>query len=431
MSNLCIYTIFDNKTGKPRCTGVKDGDNIKICDIYRPGAGKVIKKIDSIKKTIREILIKANANKRNIVISDFKSHIKAFDIPRDHREWNVYDVHLSDVKSSDIAEIDHEIVRKVLIKLGDVRVQEYQKILAQAAVVYQDLEDTGLLINHNPVWPKWSQKTFSGRSKSVEFNIQGLSEDFHVVPQGGMESDVMINFDWICADIRIASLLSNDPKLQQAFDDSDPYITLMNELNQNNVSDEDIDREECKKYLLKSINSMNLSSVALSSFYKRLGQWIQRCKETANDGRSLKTILNRSFKLSRAKNELAVLNGAMQGSVAHAMQLVLRRIWDRLPSRLITDIHDCLVVSAAPDEVRAVIDIIAPIMLHPFQGILDSNPAFPLQVSIGKRWKKWKLYRIYREKGFINVKETQRKNPSENPSEISCEGQEKSREEAE
>lgn len=425
MSNLCVYTIFDHKTGRPRCTGIKDDDSIRICDLYRPGAGKTIKKIDTTKRIIRDIIIKANAKRRNIIISDFKSHLSAFNIPIDHREWHVYDMHLADIESTD-PESDHGKIRRVLDKLGGVRPQEYQKIFAQASVVYQDLENTGLLINHDPVWPKWSQKTFAGRSKSVGFNIQGLSEDFHVTQQGGQEHDIMIHFDWICADIRVASIISQDIELQQAFEDSDPYTKLMDELNSNNNSEEVIDREECKKYLLKSINSMDLSSIALSGVYKRLGKWINRCKDIAREDKPLRTILNRNFRLSHSKNELAVLNGVMQGSVAHAMQLVLRRIWDKLPNRIITDIHDCLVASSSPDDAKAVIDIIAPIMLHPFAGVLEDNPAFPLQVSIGKKWKKWKLYRIYREKGYVNVKEKSEKDPAKNQAEGRHEGEEES-----
>lgn len=403
MSNLYVYTLFDHKTGRPRCTGIKDGTTVKICDLYRPGAGKTIKKIDTTKKVIKKILIKANAEKRKIILSDFKSHIPAFDLPRDHRIWNVYDVHLTDIPPSNSSSHDSEIVAKVLDRMSETTPQEYQKIFAQAAIVYQDLEDVGLLTNHNPVYPKWSQKTFSGRSKTTSFNIQGFAEDFHVVPQGGQECDVMIHFDWICADIRIASILSDDPVLNDAFIHSDPYTIMMDELNSG--SDDKITREESKRYLLKSINSMDFTSVALTEVYPRLGRWIRRCKEATSEGRPLQTILDRKFRLKRAKNELAVLNGVMQGSVAHAMHLALRRIWDKLPSRIIAEIHDCLVVSAAPDgtEIQAVIDIIAPIMLHPFEGVLDSNPSFPLNVSIGKKWKKWRLHETYREGEVINV----------------------------
>lgn len=109
-------------------------------------------------------------------------------------------------------------------------------------------------------------------------------------------------------------------------------------------------------------------------------------------------MLNRKFKLARAKNELAVLNGIMQGSVAHAMQRTIRRIWEKLPTKLVGEIHDCLVMSSSPDqkEIKSIIEIVTPIMMHPFEGIIEDNPRFPLNVSIGKKWKKLKPYKTYR-----------------------------------
>jgi hypothetical protein len=415
MSDLYVYTLFDRKTERPRCTGIRDGDTIKIFDVYRPGGGKTIKKIDKIKKLVKQIILKADLEGRRIITSDFKSHLFSYDLPRHHREYNVYDVHLPEIKPAKSQARDFEVIQQVLDRMPVATPMEYQKILANAAVVYQDLEDAGLLINHSPHYPKWSQRTFSGRSKTTGFNIQGFAEDYHVVPQGGQECDVMIHFDWVCADIRVAAIMSKDQLLNKAFSHSDPYVVMMNELNSG--SEEKITRDESKRYLLKSVNSMDFTSTALAEIYPRLGRWIRRCKETIEEGKPLQTILDRKFKLARSKNQLAVLNGVMQGSVAHAMQLVLRRVWDKLPNRIITETHDCLVVSAAPDntEIKAVIDIIAPIMLRPFAGVLDENPAFPFEVSIGKKWKKWKLHKIYRESEVINVTKERTKIPTGPP----------------
>jgi len=96
----------------------------------------------------------------------------------------------------------------------------------------------------------------------------------------------------------------------------------------------------------------------------------------------------------------------MQGSVAHAMQLTIRKVWERLGHRLLMEGHDSLVVTASPDagEIKATISAVVPIMLHPFQDVLPDNPAFPLKVSIGKRWKKWKLYATYRQSGVEYAK---------------------------
>ena len=396
MSDLCVFTLFDHTTGKPRCTGIKDADNIKICDLYRPGAGKTISKIHKNEKIIKSIILNANAEKRDIIISDFQSHIKSFNLPIDNRHYNVFDVHLPDISPTNSQAKDYNIIKKILNKISNSKKREYQKVISNSAVVYQYLQEVGLSVNSVPEHPVWSQKTFSGRSKSSSFNVQGLSDNYHVIQQGGNDNEVLLMFDWICADIRIASFMSQDQLLNDAFAESDPYTVLMNEINIG--SDVKITREECKRYLLKSINSMDFKSTALTDIYPQLGGWIQRCKTTISSGKSLHTVLGRNFRPSHAKNHLAVLNGVMQGSVAHAMQIVLRRIWEKLPNRIVSEIHDCIVISSPPEKdiIQSIIKLVVPIMLNPFQGYLDQNPKFPLNVSIGNKWKQWKVYKTYR-----------------------------------
>lgn len=395
MSFLYVYALY-NKNNRPCCIGLKDGDNIKVCELFRPGAGKTIKHIETNIKVIRKIIIKANDEDRCIVTSDFKKLLIALDLPIDARKYNVYDLHLPEIAPSNSSSKDHKIVKQVLSKIEKRSCKTYQNIIAEAAVVYQDLENNGISINHMPMYPKWSMNTFSGRSKTTGFNLQGMHEEYHVTPDHGNESDMLIHFDWICADIRVAAFMSKDSLLNEAFKESDPYNLMMDFVNSD--SDEKITREESKLYLLKSINSMDVNSLALSSVYPDLGNWISNCKQVIKDGKPLETMLGRQFKLSRAKNELAVLNGVMQGSVAHAMQRTIRRIWEKLPTKLIGEIHDCLVMSSTVEqkEIKAIIDIVAPIMLHPFEGIIDENPKFPLNVSIGKKWKKLKNYKTFR-----------------------------------
>ena len=143
---------------------------------------------------------------------------------------------------------------------------------------------------------------------------------------------------------------------------------------------------------------MDINSVALTKVYPELGDWIYSCKSLISSGKPLESLLGRKFRLARSKNELAVLNGIMQGSVAHAMHCTIRRIWEKLPTKMVGEIHDCLVMSSSPDkkEIKAIIDIVYPIMLNPFEGVVDDNPSFPLNVSIGKRWKSFKNYKTYR-----------------------------------
>jgi hypothetical protein len=167
----------------------------------------------------------------------------------------------------------------------------------------------------------------------------------------------------------------------------------------NDCAEDKITREESKRYLLKSINSMDLTSIALTDIYPHLGQWIKKCGKSMHDGKPLQTILGRKFRLAHSKNQLSVLNGVMQGSVAHAMQSVLRRVWEKLPDRIVCEIHDCLIVSTPPEpsQIKAIIDIVAPIMCKPFEDLLDDNPFFPINVSVGNRLRRFKHYRTYRQ----------------------------------
>lgn len=421
MKDLFVYTLFNNN-GKPRYTGIKAGNTINIYELYRPGARKLISVINQHKELIRDLILEVNNLDGRIITTDFKGHLAAFDLPIDFRKYNVFDLHLPDLSPSNNDENDQETVKKILMKMSKSRISGYQKLLANSAVAYQDMQKRGLLNNYAPVSPQWSLKTFAGRAKSSGFNVQGFYSNNHLTTPGFTSRDVLIHFDWICADIRAAALLSNDEVLSKTFVSSDPYTYMMNIIN--NDSPTKITREECKLLLLKSINSMDFNSLALSKIYTTLGDWIMRCsKITAGDG-YLETLLHRRFRTKHAKNPLAVLNGAMQGSVAHGMQNTLRRVWEKLCNRVVADIYDSLVVVSSPEtnEITSTISLVTDIMLHPFEGLIESNPVFPLKVSIGRKWKKWKLYATYRESGVVyGGQATDDKPESETETEIEAE----------
>lgn len=395
MDPIYIFTLFHESNGKPCCTGISVAGNITIKEMYRPGAGKLLIDVHNNIRFVRDLIASARQRNIPIVTSDFKSHLKAFDLPLTKDRYTVYDLHLPRIKPGGSPSEDAEKLDIILRRMPDKNVKPYQNIIANAAVVYQDLENTGLVYNYAKVRPKYSQNTYSGRSKTTGFNIQGLGEPSLIWPTGYDEGDVLLHFDWICADIRAASVLSNDQKLQEAFQHSDPYTHMMHEINDG--SQQQITREESKIFLLKSINSMDYTSEALSDIYPGLGRWIHQVHKCLNhEGGHVQTILQRKFRADEAKNVLAALNAAMQGSVAHGMQAVIRQIWERYGARLITEIHDSLVVSCPPyaDDIERTANAISNIMLRPFG---NDGPAFPLNVSIGKKWKRWKKFRTYRD----------------------------------
>lgn len=407
MNTIYFYTLYDPVTNKPKCAGIKTGDKIEIYDLFRPGAKKIVNTIFKTIADIREYILRANDNGDLIVTSGFKRSLKTYNFPLDDRDYNIYDLnfdHLLRINSSNSQSKDYELIRKILIKMGNKDIHEYMKLLSNTSVAYQAIEDRGLYINDSLVFPKWSLETFSGRSKSLEFNIQGHHEEDYV-SYNDSSNNILIHFDWVSADIRMAAYLSGDEVLTDSFYESDPYTVMMNHIN--NDSNEKITREECKIYFLKSINSMNVDNTAIESIYPRLSKWIKHCRAiTRNEDGELSTALGNKFQVSKAKNSLAVLNGAMQGSVAHAMHNVMRNIWIKCGGYLITEIHDSLILSV-PNElpvIKSVISLVVPYMIRPLKGFLENDPEFSVKVSIGKKWKKWVLLETHRSRGVERVK---------------------------
>jgi hypothetical protein len=411
--------LYSDLGDKPRAVGVRTGSTTRIFHLFRDGESKDLKTIWTARQQVTDIILNANDRDFEIILSDFHRMIDEFNIPIDDRDYNVYDVHYPTISSSGDRESDENKINKVLDRLEQCKSYPYRKVLSNASIVYKYMEHRGILQNYTLQHPKWSLKTWSGRSKSLDFNVQGWHEDDHIRPVGSDDHDILIHFDWICADIRVASIMSEDKLLNRSFERSDPYDIMRKLINME--SEEKITRDECKVYLLKSINSMNLDSVALIEIYRGLGKWIHESKIILEDGGCLTSLLGRRFSRATAKNDLAVLNGIMQGSVAHAMQNVLRQTWLQLPDSIVTEVHDSLVMSCPnqPSVIKSMIKTVVPIMVRPFAGLIDSNPYFPCRVSVGPLWKKWKHIVTYRD-GKIEYAKKQAKDSAEQAQETTA-----------
>ena len=393
---LCVYTIFDPGSGRPLITGIRNSGTgaSSIFELYLPKSGRSIYDVEQDEARITKVLIGAQRLGMQIVTSDWKDHVRHFKLPHCRAKYNAYDLQLNYPDVSDPKRAKNTMVA-MLERMCDYKISEWQRVLADAGVVYQDLQDTGLLQHSIMQRPLWSQRTSTGRSKCKGFNIQGIdkSSRYHIRSPHGADEDKLLLFDWISADIRFAGLFADDDILDAAFRSSDPYTLLANELG--------LERDECKVGLLKAINSMNTDSPVFL-VYPKLGLWIDRCRAKLSiQGGYLDTFLGRRFRMREDSNKLQILNGCMQGSVAHAMQLVVRRIWEELGPKLIAEVHDSLVVSSPPELVQSTIDIVSEIMLRPFDrlysdGVVMSNPDFPFKVHVGDLWHGWELRSVYR-----------------------------------
>lgn len=399
---LCVYALFNTKR-EPLAVGILTATKRLIYDLYGKGSGTPLYDVEAAKLKVAKIVNAAIANNVVVVTSDFKSLLAEFPIDRVQGvDYPVYDCCWGAAGTVDDIKIARAVVSKVLDRLATTKIKPWQRILANAAVAYQALEERGVIIGMTPQKPIWSQATYSGRSKNLVVNIQGADGTADLVNPAGATDDLHVYCDWVAADLRIASLISNDLVLQDTFIQADPYTALTEMLTTDTGT---IPRADCKLQLLQAINSFDFTHPVLENIFVDLGRWLRNAKIRLETDGLLNSILDRPFKLSKARNQnpLAVLNGAFQGSVAHAMHLVVKRTWDTYGNQLLAEIHDSIAMTNKPEYVNSMIGDVTEIMCRPFAGVLDSNPFFPVKVSIGRRFREWQPIRVYRESGMEKI----------------------------
>jgi len=377
---VCIYTIFDsNSDSRPLYSLIinDDGEDEYI-PLYIKGSGKSIYDIENDVGYIKKIVESSD----KVFLNDYKQHLIAFGI--DHRKGRIYDNdNIISVSPSKIS------------RLASVRPKPklWQRICAEAAVVYRNLQNRGVIYKGRKVKPIWG-KTFSGRSKCTGFNVQGVGDDDIYNPNG---DNLFINFDWIAADLRVAAFLSGDDNLSQSFTHSDPYSYLAEHINDGVSSEDILSRDDSKVYLLQSMYSLDVADDNVAfNLYSSLKSWILECINNLADHGCLHTILGRRFAVTTGRSKKSVFNAIVQGSVAHAMQLCLARAYARFGDSVFTENHDSLVMTCrGKSDVHRIVDSIVPVMTRPFKGIINDDPTFPVIVNIGKKYKRWKRYKRF------------------------------------
>jgi hypothetical protein len=355
-------------------------DDILFFTQYLRGSGVTIKQIEESQAIIRKIF-----DSSNICVNDFKSHIRALGIER-CVNFDVYDLSLSYESITPKDECHGKLILANIAKeMMGIKPQKWHRLLANASSVYQYLEDVGIRYGIKKVTPRYSLDTTTGRSKSLGFNVQGTSEDFDIRSTHD-DFNVLVHFDWIAVDLRMAAFMSNDSKMNAIFTSSDPYTEIATYYK--------LTRSECKGKLLKAIYSLSIDDSVLDIF-PSFQKWANsRIKQMRTDG-YLTSIMGRRFDLD-GDNDKTVFNAQFQGSVAQAMQAALVKVFPKYKNHLIAEIHDCLVLSCPEEMVGSIIKDVVPIMLDPLYGWVSPSPRMPVRVSVGKKWKSWKEYKVFR-----------------------------------
>lgn len=394
---LCIHTDFDDN--KPLTAIIRlKGKTTKI-NLFKRGTGVSIYEVNQRLKKIKHMMTKCLNEGTPIMTTNFKSHLSAYDLPLLKTKYEVYDLGLG----LDVLPEDKAV--SVLETMEAAPLLPYQKMTANAAVVYQYIQNRGIMHGGMLKMPIWSQSTYTGRSKTTGFSVHGCNEEDQIGSIDADDSWKFIHFDWISADIRIASILSQDESLNESFRDSDPYTYM-----EKTFGDDTITRSACKIALLKAINSLDVEDVVLSEIFPKLGEWISRCKKDIEEGKRLSTIMGKKF--GGGDNKKAMVNAIMQGSVAHAMHMAMRNVWELYDDKLFLEVHDSLIMHCPPQSMKAIIKGVTSIMTRPFVGT-EYDHFFPVKVSIGKRWKRWEHFATFREDRIDGPERSAPKNDEE------------------
>ena len=385
--------MFFGQDDKPQIGAFLVGDKIKTVPLYLPNTGVSIYDIEQSKRLCSKLVERALLNGTPFITSDFKLWLHEFDLPLPREQLPVYDLMLPEsltkARPKDL-ETAEAILAKILRSISQVKQTAWQQAIANSAVVYEFFQRRGVLVGHLPQETVWSQRVFSGRSKTLGFNIHGATDKDLIQDPQAFRDDLLVHFDWRAADIRIVAVLSGDEHLNTITLDEDPYNHVAKLL--------DIERDEAKVLLLSIINSLRYDDKVLDLF-PDVRTWMITSLQKLRETGTLCNLLGRKFSLSEDRTDKSVFNAVMQGSIAQAMQLSIAKIWQSTDIRLLAEIHDSIVITCQRSKLAEAMQVVTDIMCRPFAGLLDSNPAFPVRVSIGKSWKNWKPIRLYTDSG--------------------------------
>lgn len=373
---LRIYTRFDKN--RPQWSYIISKNDVQYVPLFAPDTGLTLNKVFDNVEIIREIF----QSGVTVLTHNFKDQIASFELQLSKNRYNVYDC-----ADFSLDTLNQDLVAE---KISSKDKMEWQKVFANASVVYQSLQNRGLRRGCHSVKPTWDLKTYTGRSRTSGFNLQGATSEDDLSPVTNMVDPYFLNFDWVAADMRAASIISDDFELSRAFLNSDPYVAVA-EIFNCGVEYDPLTRDEAKLALLQSINSMDFDSHVLKPF-NGLSAWIRRCKKQLDRDGFLESLLGRRFYVDRehARSYRSSFNATMQGTVAHAMHSTIRSVWEIFDIYVFADSHDSLSMVVPKSCVDQAVEMVTSIMSAPFKDIIDSNPHFPVVAYLGKKWKRWR-----------------------------------------
>lgn len=379
---VCIYTVFDEASGRPLASTITMGTRTVTYDLYRRGTGLAIAEVERRLAILGDLMMHIATDGDTLLVNDFKAHLDAINWSIDGYNGRVVlDPAIHDVNDYGNAATLSTVDVDQLIATGGA---PWQRLLACAGAAYHDIQRVGIMIDGELVHPGWSHRTFTLRSKNTGAAVQNAPVGTKVVPVGGATDIVYCSIDWNAADLMAATLLSGDAIATADMKTTDPYLTAAQRLKANGV---EIDRAGCKEAILKSLNGHVGGIDLLKAVYPDIALWLLGERQRLESDGVTRTLFGRLVDPG-SRSGLSALNATMQGTIAHLMHAAVYRLWQRLPNNFLFDVHDQVILALPAALLTAeLLKWIIGVMRRPLDTSLAtaigaSGLAIPLGVSI-------------------------------------------------
>lgn len=371
MYKIATHFDYNQNTPTPLISIVySDDGSVDLLPLFAKGLKTKIKQVyDNIEK------LKCLFKNETVIVNDAIAHMRFMELNplNDH---NIYDVGVFKIKKANNV---NELLCKMITSYPSPKL--WMKVRGDASVVYSYLEKRGVVCGYENFYPRYSLDTFSGRSKTTDFNIQGANEEYPIKHID--KHEYIVCFDWVAADIRMAGLISGEDNITSNID---PYEYLSSILSDVDFA---ISRNECKNEFLKNFYALRNDS-PLMELFPKLKLWIDSKMREYEKGINYHTILGRPIPITNIRT---TFNAIIQGSIAEAIQSVLSVVGRHKPECILTETHDSLIMSCNEDELKKMIKAISRVMNKPYYLINKNNFTMPVHIDIGTSWKKWVRYK--------------------------------------
>ncbi|MBQ4288681.1 MAG: DNA polymerase I [Clostridia bacterium] len=304
------------------------------------------------------------------------------------------------------------------------RISEY-RLLTKLKSTYIDGLENVVDDRTDKVHSTFSQiTTATGRISSLEPNLQNIpvrskfTSEIRRIFIPSADDGYIVAADYSQIELRILAHISQDAHMIDAFNKGeDIHTRTASEIFM-------VPREEVTSQMRSSAKAVNFGIVyGISDFglarnlgiprykaqeyiakylseFKGVSRYMKEIVEKAKEDGYVKTLYGRiryipelavSNYNTRSFGERVALNTPIQGTAADIIKLAMIRVRDRLKaegltSKLISQVHDELIVDTAADEVEKVSDILVYEMEH----IIDLLVPLKSNVAIGKTWQEAK-----------------------------------------